>query len=805
MSENPPRGVLAVYDRAEFSPGLALDFIGRSNIWIDNDYTDGVVQLGRFLILEALRRTAPGQIGVTVFDSKLSGIFAPFSELSAGDARLLTMLGSEAALRDHLLHVRHRVQDVQNKMKGQFASLLEYREALGKPEDGFNLIVLSIDAFTLDKETRAALSLLLEVGPPAGFSFLVISTTTDAPVSLKAKCAVVTVEDGTVRCGARMAGFVAPEPTGIAQWCKRLAAAPDTGADDSLADRDVLGFLELHAGVPTWEVSSRDGLTFTVGRWGQEDVLVTVGDRKNQRHNVLITGAVGQGKSNLISVIVHSLCWRYSPKELSLYLLDFKEGVSLQPYANIGREEYLPHAKALGLECDEGFGLAVLEHLFGEYKRRLRLFKEAGVRDLPEYRRLLPEAELPRIVAIIDEFQLMFGPDEAQSRQIADLLEKSVRLYRAAGIHFILASQSLASYALLGKASVIFSQMPIRIAHKNSVAESQLTLGQDNPEAAYLRPKEAIVNLDYGEIGQNRRTTIAFADEAVLEPLRHDWWAQAKDVTAPPRVFDGQQRATPADVTQAIAGLAGNAWPTVPLGLSTTLTTSLVSVRLGNDNGKNIAIFGDAADPDQHPGIGIMEAIMWAVAFCRPRPTLFVADFLDPAVSEANGLGGFLDRLGQVGADVERIAPAQFTEFAADTAEALADGGPPRFVFGIGLDRWDWNPSFDAYADPPLKKLVRLGPTRGVHFIGWWNKATDFAGQVASSQFESTAAFNTRVFLRVPAATVRDLGTPDLLRWVAPENRALVVDEAEFGAPVTFIPFSPMAADQLDQIRGREG
>ena len=83
-----------------------------------------------------------------------------------------------------------------------------------------------------------------------------------------------------------------------------------------------------------WQHNSRDGITFTVGRYGTSAIAITLGDEINQRHNALVTGAVGQGKSNLISVIVHSLCHRYSPQELQLYLLDFKEGVTLQRFTD---------------------------------------------------------------------------------------------------------------------------------------------------------------------------------------------------------------------------------------------------------------------------------------------------------------------------------------------------------------------------------------------------------------------------------------------------------------------------------------
>ena len=122
-------------------------------------------------------------------------------------------------------------------------------------------------------------------------------------------------------------------------------------------------FLEIEKDEQTWAQSSAEGITFSVGRYGMAPITITLGDEVNQRHNVLITGAVGQGKSNLISVMVHSLCHRYSPDELQLVMLDFKEGVTLQRLAEQQDGTFLPHARVLGLEADREFAVAVLEHL----------------------------------------------------------------------------------------------------------------------------------------------------------------------------------------------------------------------------------------------------------------------------------------------------------------------------------------------------------------------------------------------------------------------------------------------------------
>jgi hypothetical protein len=82
-------------------------------------------------------------------------------------------------------------------------------------------------------------------------------------------------------------------------------------------------------------------------------VEIVLGDERGQRHNMLVTGAVGQGESNFLKVFVHSLATRYSPQEVSLYLLDLKEGVTFYPLASTSDSvDWLPQAAVIGLESD---------------------------------------------------------------------------------------------------------------------------------------------------------------------------------------------------------------------------------------------------------------------------------------------------------------------------------------------------------------------------------------------------------------------------------------------------------------------
>lgn len=515
---------------------LSIDFIGKGNIWINNTYELSVIRLARQIIYEAISNTAPGQLSIIGYDSDLSGILAPFASLSSGEARQLEIITDEKEFKNYLDYIRQQIQVVQNVVQGRNDSLIEFRENIKRPVEGYRLVVLSLDMGVLEHDLRAKLALLMRSGPSFGISFLIISTTfmsiqtasgKDIELSVEAIAPNISVLETTGNkvsiVNGRSSRYSTLAADTIIQKCEIFAE------NIKNAQLPVVYFTELHDVQKIWASNSIDGLKFSIGKYGINNMEITIGDEINQRHNAIITGAVGQGKSNLISVIIHSLCQKYSPKELQLYLLDFKEGVTFKPFSNIGQDEYLPHAKALGLESDVSFGIAVLKSLYSEYERRMKLLKEHSVKSIRELRQSNSTIDIPRIVVIIDEFQMMFGDDMQTGQKVAELLEKSVRLFRAAGIHFILASQTLSgNMALAQKKDAIFSQVPIRIALKNSVSESQQTLSINNSAAAFLRPREAIVNLDYGEVSQNRKTVIAFADEAVLKPVRKIWWDKAK-------------------------------------------------------------------------------------------------------------------------------------------------------------------------------------------------------------------------------------------------------------------------------------
>ena len=94
--------------------------------------------------------------------------------------------------------------------------------------------------------------------------------------------------------------------------------------------------------------------------------------------------------------------------------------------------------------------------------------------------------------------------------------------------------------------------------------------------------------------------------------------------------------------------------------------------------------------------------------------------------------------------------------------------------------------------------MVETSPAKGMHFIGWWQKASNFNSQV--SGYGNSDAFNSKIFLRIDERTVQSLTSP-FVRWKAQNNRAMISDDVEFSDTITFIPYAPVEQQDIVAFR----
>jgi len=261
-----------------------------------------------------------------------------------------------------------------------------------------------------------------------------------------------------------------------------------------------------------WNWSAKDGVSVPIGWDMYEDVINFEFGFDYSEHHTLIGGRSGSGKSNLVNIIIQNLAYLYSPKEIELFLLDYKEGVEFNSYTI----PMLNHASLIAINSNVSYGVTFLEYIIQLKNERSELFKDTGVKDYKEYREKSPEP-LGRIVIIIDEFQTLFTTKDKD--KVEKIFAEILRKGRSFGIHLILSTQTLSGVDITSL-SQLKSQIGNRIALTMGDDESRAFLNSDNDAAAQLTGKpEGIYNDRAGNKSGNKKVFIPFASRGNLGKL----------------------------------------------------------------------------------------------------------------------------------------------------------------------------------------------------------------------------------------------------------------------------------------------
>ncbi|MGN9808621.1 FtsK/SpoIIIE domain-containing protein [Micromonospora sp. BQ11] len=561
-----------------------------------------------------------------------------------------------------------------------------------------------------------------------------------------------------------------PPAASVAALAAHLGAAVRHG--------DAVGFADL---LPErrWAESSVAGLRTVVGRAGRDPVTVAFDDATP---HWLVGGRTGAGKTVFLLDVLYGLAARYSPAELQLYLLDFKEGVSFTEFVPTGRDpSWLPHARAVGIESDREYGVAVLRDLRRELQRRATALKRHGVTKLADLPRDTP---LPRVVAVIDEFHVLLAGNDALARQSVDLLEELARKGRSYGVHLVLASQSMTGIeALYGRAEAIFGQFALRVALPGGGG----VLDPLNATAGTLPVGSAVLNTAAGAVGAD--TVVRFPDAHAaadeLAALRHELWQARPPGARPPSVFRGYETARVED-DATYAGLRpGGRRPLALVGRTVDVDGTSALFLMDSSPGRHLAVVGTSVT-----GAEVLRAATLSLARQHaPGDARFLLAPLvaagDPAADDTaaalTAAGHLVDRL-DAGGLRSRIADlaAHTAGPGAPSSPATAGGPADRtylVVFGV-----DAASAVLGAADPQtfrsghddLRALLRAGPAHGVHLLGWWRGLRRLGDDLGGTQNRDDVA--CLVALNVPAADLGlYLGVHDLAYTPRPD-RALLVD-----------------------------
>lgn len=203
----------------------------------------------------------------------------------------------------------------------------------------------------------------------------------------------------------------------------------------------------------------------------------TVGNEGNV--HVIGVGGTGAGKSVFLNHLIATACKKYSPRELELWLVDYK-GVEFKFYLPSDKNPYmLPHIKACLCTSDGDYAGSLYTALRIEAERRYNLLKEVGYKNIKDYNKFLRAAgredeTIPRIIFINDEFQVIF---EKAEPKIIEQINKDItyisKVARAAGIHLFFTSQSMKKTI----SADILQQFTLRFALRCDEEVSMAVLG----------------------------------------------------------------------------------------------------------------------------------------------------------------------------------------------------------------------------------------------------------------------------------------------------------------------------------------
>jgi hypothetical protein len=781
-----------------------VPLLDRGHVHICGDDRAGGETVLAALLLRAVGRASPGGVRLVGYDPEhLGGGLAGFAPLST--AGLLTFVGPGGLgrLLDDLVDQIRRINETV--LAGEHGSLRELADATGRRPEPWRVAVL-LGGEEPSRHERAQLDRVVRTGAACGVHLVVRDI--DLPAEPSVERVMLTADVARLGGAAGLPVRLDPPPPAslVTETCRAVAAQvaagpPPAPFTDLLPPDDQL-----------WRDDSATGLTAPIGDGPQgRPVLLTLGDYPP---HALIGGPSGTGKTNLIFAWIGALAARYSPAELEFYLLDFKEGVSFARFAQGRRDpSWLPHMRLVGINVntDREFGLALLRFLAEELRRRADAAKRHEVTKLAELRAIDPQGHWPRIVAVVDEFQMLLAGRDSVAREAADLLEDLARRGRSQGIHLVLASQDVRGIEALWGRPALVAQFTLRIA----LPKALRILAERNDAAQTLPRHHAVVNAESGMAEGNQVARIPSAsDWGTWSELQHRLWRMRPQDAAPARLFDGDAvprlaeapdfaALRPMDAGSSARNGAGSQpepltgrsvgttrGPVALLGEIIDVQARSAGMRLPRAPGRNLAVLGTRVDE----ACAVLDAAARSLHRQHPPSAArFSIACLDPDADTA--ARSLYDALGADAAwyDEETVA-----ELMAETAGGLGSGGAP------GQPHYLLLYAVDAAAGAlgtrvgqrsgleHLRHVLHDGPERHTHVLAWWRGVARMRADLGGPA-SRTDQIGAWVALDVQGAELTSslypgTGGPD---WYPRPWRGLFFDRSVHRTGQVIIPYGP--------------
>lgn len=379
------------------------------------------------------------------------------------------------------------------------------------------VIVVVFDGWKRFRSDPHAVRVLRD-GPKVGIYAICLDT---AVRSLPAECHHVIEPDAPgnlerLRVRGPDSGTGLPDRTGPT-WCEELARFLAPLEDGSTADdhgipaaNSLLDLLDLVPLVPE-TITRRWG---PGGDWASTTIGESIDgpfeiDLRRDGPHVIITGAAGSGKSELLQAIAASFAVAGSPDAITFLFVDHKGGSTFLDCAG------LPHSAGLITDLDSREAARVLSSLTAELRRRERLLRSVGARDATDYTAVWDDQlglrPMPRLLIMVDEFADL---DRELPGFIADLSSIAQR-GRGLGVHLFLATRHIEDAISAGIRDVASLRIALR---SDDAADSRDIPG--TPDAASI--PVTLPGRGYVRVGRRPAILVQFTQVSGPAPRSHE-------------------------------------------------------------------------------------------------------------------------------------------------------------------------------------------------------------------------------------------------------------------------------------------
>ena len=520
----------------------------------------------------------------------------------------------------------------------------------------------------------------------------------------------------------------------------------------------------------------------------------------------LISGVTGSGKSTLLKTIIVAAMMKYTPDNLNLYLVDFKEGVEFATFS----EYPLPWIKTIALNTQRVFALSILQELQQEFRNRARVMRDQTVSHIQG-----AETKFPRLLLVFDEVQQLLSVDDDITKQCVSILAELVSEGRAMNINVIMASQNFSICSGIDK---LKANMVLRIAMKGSPESARIVMGEDFSvdQLEQGDSGSAAINTASGARGQTTFFQVGYMEEKEMKMLLSQLamtWSHQPAKTRVMAIHVNQDRSAKFNRLITDGEVIYNKIPEeyeLMLGDEFNVNGTR-RITIGTAPGENMAVIGPDEDTAKSLFALSMLSVLYGELASRAKSAdnelVRLVDMSDDYLPDAEYLGEIAARFPR---QIKRVAGRLAAEMINDTYKVLqdrkrgrADKAERLFLMIFGMDSLNvLRPDMAGEEDGELslnQKLLQIlkdGPALGINSILW---ARSYAGFKSVLEFRHlNQCFNKRIYFDEEADAETVLGIAKSMREL--EEKSVLYRDMDRAVPNAFRVFELPTADWLESV-----